>query len=58
MEKLSILAMMFAIPAICFMLVANVTGKNKWIVWLFIKLPSLISLVIIIVYGLKILKLI
>jgi hypothetical protein len=58
MEKLGILAAIFAIPAICFMLVANITGNKKWIAWLLIKLPSLISLVMIIVYFLKYFKLI
>lgn len=48
MEKLAILASIFAIPAIFFMLVAKINGDNKWIGWIFLKLPSLISLVIVI----------
>lgn len=52
METLSILAALFAIPAIVFMLIAKINGDNKIVAWLFIKLPSLISLVMLIVIAL------
>jgi hypothetical protein len=53
MEKLSILAAISAIPAVIFMLVANVTGSKKWIAWIGIKLPSLISLIALIVMAMS-----
>ena len=52
MEKLAILASIFAVPATSFMLAAKITGNNKLIGWLFLKLPSLISLVIVILMAL------
>lgn len=53
MEKLSIIAAIFALPAIAFMLVANITGSKKWLAWIFIKLPSLISLIALIVMAMS-----
>lgn len=53
MEKLSILASICALPSVFFMLIANVTGKNKWIVWIGIKLPALISLIAIILMAMS-----
>jgi hypothetical protein len=53
MEKLSILAAIFALPAIAFMLIAKITGQNKWLGWIFIKLPSLISLIALIVMAMS-----
>jgi hypothetical protein len=53
MEKLSILAAIFALPAISFMLIAKITGQNKWLAWIFIKLPSLISLIALIIMAMS-----
>jgi hypothetical protein len=53
MEKLSILAAIFALPAIAFMLIAKINGHNKWLAWICIKLPSLISLVALIVMAMS-----
>jgi hypothetical protein len=48
MEKLAMLAAVCALPAVIFMLVAKMNGGNKIIGWLGLKLPSLISLVSVI----------
>ena len=52
MENLSILAAITALPAICFMLMAKITGQYKWLLWIFVKVPSLISIVALIVIAL------
>ena len=54
MENLSILAAIMALPAICFMLMAKITGQrqHKWLLWIFVKGPSLISIVALIVIAL------
>jgi hypothetical protein len=51
MEKLSILAAISALPAVIFMLIAKMNGGNKTIGWIGLKLPSLISLVALIVMA-------
>jgi hypothetical protein len=53
MENLSILAAIAALPAVIFMLVANITGSKKWIAWVGIKLPALISLIALIVMAMS-----
>jgi hypothetical protein len=53
MEKLALLAAISALPAITFMLIAKINGENKILAQLFIKLPSLISLVSMILIGLS-----
>ena len=52
MENLSILAAIMALPAICFMLMAKISGRQKWIIWIFLKGPSLVSLIALIVIAL------
>ena len=52
MENLSILAAIMALPAICFMLMAKITGQHKCLLWIFVKGPSLISIVALIVIAL------
>jgi hypothetical protein len=52
MENLAILAALCGIPAIFFMLAAKITGGNKYIYFIGIKLPSAVSLVAIILMGL------
>lgn len=52
MEKLLLLAAIAALPAICFMLMAKISGKNKWLLWLFIKGPSLVSAIVLIIIAL------
>ncbi len=52
MENLSILAAIAALPAICFMLMAKVTGQHKWLLWIFVKGPSLVSVIALIVIAL------
>lgn len=52
MENLSILAVIMALPAICFMLMAEITGQYKWLLWIIFKGPSIISIVILIVIAL------
>lgn len=47
------LAAISALPAITFMLIAKINGENKILAQLFIKLPSLISLVSLILIGLS-----
>jgi hypothetical protein len=51
MEKLSILAAIAAIPAVLFILIAKINGSRKIIGWLGLKLPSIISLVALILMG-------
>jgi hypothetical protein len=51
MEKLSILAAIAAIPAVLFVYIAKINGPYKIIGWLGIKLPSIISLVALILMG-------
>ncbi len=51
MENLSILAAIFALPAVFFMIAAKISGDNKIIGWIFLKLPSLISLVALILMA-------
>ena len=58
MEKITLLIILFSIPSIFFMLIASVNGKHKWFSHLFIKLPSFIAAVLIVVYFLKQFKLI
>jgi len=52
MEKLAILSVICSIPTLIFMLMAKIKGKNIVMLWLLFKLPSLISLVIMIIMGL------
>jgi hypothetical protein len=52
MEKLAILSVICSIPSLIFMLMAKIKGKNIVMLWLLFKLPSLISLVIMIMMGL------
>ena len=51
MEKLSILAAISALPAVIFMLIAKMNGGNKTLGWIGLKIPSLISLVALIVMA-------
>jgi hypothetical protein len=55
MEKIISLIILCSIPSIFFMLVAKVngSGNQKWGSWLFLKLPSFIAAVLIVVYFLK-----
>jgi hypothetical protein len=53
MEKLSMLAAITALPAVIFMLIAKMNGGNKIVGWIFLKIPSLISLIAIILVGLS-----
>jgi hypothetical protein len=51
MEKLSMLAAIAAIPAVLFILIAKINGPHKIMSWLGFKLPSIISLVTLILMG-------
>jgi len=47
------LAAITALPAVIFMLIAKMNGGNKIVGWIFLKIPSLISLIAIILVGLS-----
>ena len=51
MEKLSILAAISALPAVIFMLIAKMNGGNKAIGWIGLKLPSLVSLIALVIMA-------
>jgi hypothetical protein len=51
MEKLAIIAAIASIPAIIFMLAAKVTGQYKILVFIGLKLPSLIAAVALILMA-------
>jgi len=53
MEKLLLISLLFSLPANLFMVVANVNGTKKWVARLFIKLPTFISLTLLVIYILK-----
>jgi hypothetical protein len=53
MEKLLLIALLFSLPANLFMVVANVNGTKKCVARLFIKLPTFISLTLLVIYILK-----
>ena len=53
MEKLLLIALLFSIPANIFMVVGKITGQNRWIARLFVKLPTYISLTLLMIYILK-----
>ena len=53
MDKITLLIILCSIPSVFFMLIAKVNGNNKWFTYLFIKLPSFIAAVLIVVYFLK-----
>jgi hypothetical protein len=48
MEKLSMLAAIAAIPAVLFVYIGKINGPYKIMSWLGLKLPSIISLVALI----------
>lgn len=55
MERLAILAALLAVPSIFFMIVARVnggTGIQKLFIQLFLKIPAILSLIIIVIIGL------
>ena len=60
MEKLAIIASLCSLPAVLFMMVANVTGSGacKLFGFIFLKIPSFITLIALVVMALKSLKLI
>ena len=51
MEKLAIIAAIASIPAIIFMLAAKVTGQYKILLFIGLKLPSLIAAVALILMA-------
>jgi hypothetical protein len=53
MEKLLLISLLFSLPANLFMVVADVNGTKKWIARLFVKLPTYISLTLLVIYILK-----
>lgn len=53
MEKLLLIALLFSLPSNLFMAVADVNGTKKWIARLFVKLPTYISLTLLVIYILK-----
>ena len=53
MEKLTLLIILFSLPSILFMLVANVTGTQKWLLKALVKLPAFVATILIVVYFLK-----
>jgi hypothetical protein len=53
MEKLLLISLLFSLPANLFMVVADVNGAKKWIARLFVKLPTYISLTLLVIYILK-----
>lgn len=58
MEKLALISALMALPAVIFMMIANISGHNRGWLWLFVKIPSGISFIVIVVYFLKFFKLI
>lgn len=54
MEKLAILAAVLSIPSILFIIMAKVTGTGfqKWVLYFFMKIPAIISLIIICIMAL------
>lgn len=60
MEKLAIIASLCSLPAVLFMMMARQTGSsaNRAFGFIFLKLPSFITLTILVVMTLKALKLI
>ena len=61
MERLTILALLLAVPSIFFMIIAKVnggTGIQKFFIQLFLKIPALLSLILIVIIGLVYLNLI
>ena len=60
MEQLALLASLCSLPAVLFMMVANVTGNDasKIIGFIFLKIPSFITLTVLVMMALKALKLI
>lgn len=60
MEQLAIIASLCSLPAVLFMMMANVTGSgtSKTIGFIFLKIPSFITLIVLVVMALKALKLI
>ena len=57
MEQLLVVALIAALPLSIFMMIAKMTG-NKIITFIFLKLPSLIILIVAIQYFLKLYKII
>lgn len=51
MEKLALIAAIASIPAIIFMLAAKVTGEYKILIFLGLKLPSLIAAVALVLMA-------
>jgi hypothetical protein len=58
MEQLALVASLCSLPAVLFMMVANVTGDStsKFIGFIFLKIPSFITLTVLVVMALKALK--
>jgi hypothetical protein len=58
MEKLALVASICSLPAVLFMMAASITGNgaNKIIGYIFLKIPSFITLTVLVVMALKALK--
>jgi hypothetical protein len=58
MEQLALVASLCSLPAILFMMVAGFTGNSasKIIGFIFLKIPSFITLTVLVVMALKALK--
>jgi hypothetical protein len=58
MEQLALVASLCSLPAVLFMMVANVTGSgaSKAIGFIFLKIPSFITVTVLVVMALKALK--
>lgn len=54
MEKLAFLAALLALPSTIFVMMAKITGTGfqKWVLYFFMKLPAIISLIIMCVMAL------
>lgn len=53
MNLLILLIILFSLPSLLFMIVADVNGQKKWVSRLFIKLPAYIAITLIVIYFLK-----
>lgn len=53
MEHLALIGMVCALPGVAFILAAKVTGSQKWIANLLVKVPSLVYCLIAVIMILK-----
>jgi hypothetical protein len=58
MEQLALVASLCSLPAVLFIMIANVTGNgaSRLFGFIFLKIPSFITLTVLVVMALKALK--